>query len=92
MASLLDSVAEIFRVTSALEGILFFIAIVFFVIGNDRSMWYLVLALFHVARAFVGFAMARVVPSSYDFVEKLEFKGEATLKYQQVRPELTRRV
>ena len=70
--SLLDSLAEIFRVTSALEGLLFFIAMIFFVIGNDRSMWYLVLALFHVARALVGFSMARVVPSSYDFVEKLE--------------------
>ena len=70
---MLDSMSEIFRVTAALEGLLFFIAIIFFFVGEDRSTWYGVLALLHVARSFIGFAMGRVVPSSYDFVEKLEF-------------------
>ena len=74
--TLLNSMNEIFRVTSFLEGLLFFIAIIFFLVGVDGSNWYGVLALFHVARAFVGFGMGRVVPSSYDFVEKLEFKGD----------------
>ena len=49
------------------------LAIIFFFVGEDRSTWYGVLALLHVARSFIGFAMGRVVPSSYDFVEKLEF-------------------
>lgn len=73
---LFDSLSEIFRMTTFLEGILFFIAMIFFFVGNDKSVWYLVLALFHVARAFIGFGMGRIVPSSYDFVEKLEFKGD----------------
>ena len=54
---------------------MFWVAVVFFFVGEDQSMWFAVLALLHVARSFVGFAMGRVVPSSYDFVEKLEFKG-----------------
>lgn len=74
--TLLESLSEIFRWTTFLELLLFFIAMIFFSIGTDNSVWYLVLALFHVARAFVGFGIGRVVPSSYDFVEKLEFKGE----------------
>ena len=71
---------------------LFFVAMIFFSSGWDNSVWYLVLALFHVVRAFVGFGIGRVVPSSYDFVEKLEFKGEKQLSYHQVRPELSRKV
>lgn len=90
--TLLDSLSEIFRVTSFLEGLLFFIAMIFFFVGTDKSVWYLVLALFHVARSFVGFGMGRLVPSSYDFVEKLEFKGDRPLEYRLVRPELTRKV
>ena len=74
--TMINSMTEIFRVTAFLEGILFFIAMIFFFTGTDRSTWYGVLALFHIARSWVGFAMGRVVPSSYDFVEKLEFKGE----------------
>ena len=73
--TLINSMSEIFRVTSFLESLLFFIAMIFFFVGNDNSLWFAILALFHVARSFVGFAMGRVVPSSYDFVEKLEFKG-----------------
>ena len=72
---MLDSMSEIFRVTTILEGLMFWVAVVFFFVGEDQSMWFAVLALLHVARSFVGFAMGRVVPSSYDFVEKLEFKG-----------------
>ena len=79
--TLLNSLAEIFRVTSILEMLLFFVAMIFFLIGIDYSTWYGVLSLFHVARAFVGFGMGRAVPSSYDFVEKLEFKGEKQLAY-----------
>ncbi len=78
--------------TSLLEGLLFFVAMIFFFIGNDKSVWYLVLALFHVARSFVGFAMGRLVPSSYDFVEKLEFKGEKPLVYENVRVEMQTKV
>ena len=78
--------------TSLTEGILFFIAMIFFSGGLDNSVWYLVLSLFHVARAIFGFAMGRVIPSSYDFVEKLEFKGDKQLEYRLVRPELTRKV
>ena len=89
---MLDSLSEIFRITSSMEGLTFFIAMIFFTVGGDRSVWYLVLALFHVARAFVGFAMGRVVPSSYDFVEKLEFNGARPLEFRNVRPELTRKV
>ena len=74
--TMINSMTEIFRVTSCLEGLLFFISMIFFFVGEDRSTWYGVLALFHVARSFVGFGIGRVVPSSYDFVEKLEFKGE----------------
>ena len=73
--TLLNSLAEIYRVTSILEMLLFFVAMIFFLIGIDYSTWYGVLSLFHVARAFVGFCMGRVIPSSYDFVEKLETKG-----------------
>ena len=62
--------------TSFLEFVLFFVVLVFFFAGTDRSVWYVILALFHVARAFFGLAMGKVIPSSYDFVEKLEFKGE----------------
>ncbi len=78
--------------TSLLEGLLFFVAMIFFFIGKDKSVWYLVLALFHVARSFVGFAMGRLVPSSYDFVEKLEFKGEKPLVYENVRVEMQNKV
>lgn len=74
--TVLDGMSEIFRITSMLEGLLFFVAIIFFFIGEDRSTWFGVLALCHVARSFIGFGMGRVVPSSYDFVEKLEFKGD----------------
>ena len=90
--TLLDSLAEIFRWTSFSEGLLFFVATIFFSSGWDNSVWFLVLALFHVVRALVGFGIGRVVPSSYDFVEKLEFKGEKQLSYHQVRPELARKV
>ena len=90
--TLLDSLSEIFRWTAFLETFLFFVALIFFAVGEDKSMWYLVLALFHVVRSFVGFAIGRIVPSSYDFVEKLEFKGERQLEYRLVRPELTRKV
>ena len=55
-------------------------------------MFYGVLALVHVGRSFIGFGMGRVVPSSYDFVEKLEFKGDKQLHFPQVRPALTRKV
>lgn len=92
METMFDSLSEIFRVTSLLEGVLFFVAMIFFFIGDNDSVWYLVLALFHVARSFVGFAMGRVVPSSYDFVEKLEFKGNVPLKYANVKADLTRKV
>jgi len=74
--TLLDSLAEIFRWTTFMEFILFFVAMIFFSVGEDKSVWYLVLALGHVARAMVGLGIGRIVPSSYDFVEKLEFKGE----------------
>lgn len=77
--TLLDSLSEIFRWTTFMECLLFFIAMIFFSIGSDNSVWYLFLALFHVARAFVGFGIGRIVPSSYDFVEKLEFKGDTQL-------------
>ena len=74
--TMINSMTEIFRVTAFLESLLFFISMIFFFTGEDRSTWYGVLALFHIARSFVGFGIGRVVPSSYDFVEKLEFKGE----------------
>ena len=90
--TLLNSMNEIFRVTSFLEGLLFFVAIIFFFVGIDGSNWYGVLALFHIARAFVGFGMGRVVPSSYDFVEKLEFKGDKQLEYRLVRTEMVTKV
>ena len=90
--TMINSMTEIFRVTAFLEGLLFFVAMIFFFTGTDRSTWYGVLALFHVARSFVGFGIGRVVPSSYDFVEKLEFQGEKQLAYPQVRPALTRKV
>ena len=76
LQTLLNSLTEIFRVTSTIEALMFFVAIVFFCFGPDGSTWYGVLALFHVARALVGFGMGRVVPSSYDFVEKIEFRGD----------------
>ena len=53
---------EIFRVTAFLEGILFFIAMIFFFTGTDRSTWYAVPAFVQIARSWVGFAMGRVVP------------------------------
>mmetsp|Transcript_1756 Transcript_1756/g.2460 ORF Transcript_1756/g.2460 Transcript_1756/m.2460 type:complete len:171 (+) Transcript_1756:797-1309(+) len=90
--TLLDSLSEMFRWTSFLEGLLFFIAMIFFSAGVDNSVWYLVLSLFHVARAFVGFMIGRIVPSSYDFVEKLEFKSDRQLEYRLVRPALVRKV
>jgi hypothetical protein len=77
--TLLNSLSEIFRVTSFLEFLLFFVVMIFFFVGEDRSVWFGVLALFHIARAFMGVAMGRVIPSSYDFVEKLEFKGDKQL-------------
>ena len=43
-------------------------------------------------RSFVGFFISRIVPSSYDFVEKLEFTGDKQLEYRLVRPQLTRKV
>lgn len=79
--TMINSISEIFRVTAFLESLLFFIAMIFFFTGEDRSTWYGVLALFHVARSFVGFGIGRVVPSSYDFVEKLEFTGDRQLPY-----------
>jgi len=79
-------------VTSFLEFALFFVVLVFFFAGTDRSVWYGILALFHVARAFFGLAMGKVIPSSYDFVEKLEFKGEKQLQYSAVRNDLSRKV
>ena len=90
--TLLDSMSEIFRTTSLVESLLFFVAMVFFFVGHDKSVWFGVLALFHVARSFVGFAMGRVIPSSYDFVEKLEFFGDKQLEYRLVRTELKNKV
>ena len=90
--TMINSMTEIFRVTAFFESLLFFISMIFFFTGADRSTWYGVLALFHIARSFVGFGIGRVVPSSYDFVEKLEFKGEKQLAYPTVRPALTRKV
>lgn len=79
--TLLNSLSEIFRVTSFLEMLLFFVAMIFFFVGTDRSVWFLVLSLFHVARAFMGMAMGRTIPSSYDFVEKLEFNGAKQMQF-----------
>ena len=90
--TLLNSLAEIYRVTSILEMLLFFVAMIFFLIGIDYSTWYGVLSLFHVARAFVGFCMGRVIPSSYDFVEKLETKGNRQMEYRLVGPQLKKKV
>lgn len=90
--TLLNSLSEIFRVTSFLELLLFFVAIIFFFVGEDRSVWFGVLALFHVARAFMGMAMGRVIPSSYDFVEKLEFNGAKQLVFSNVNRELGHKV
>ena len=86
LETLLNSISEIYRVTSILEILLFFVAMIFFLVGVDYSTWYGVLSLFHVARAFVGFGMGRVIPSSYDFVEKLEFKGDRQMEYRLVGP------
>ena len=90
--TMLNSLSEIFRVTSMLEFLLFFIAMIFFFVGPDKSVWFGVLALFHVARAFMGLAMQRVIPSSYDFVEKLEFKGSKQLIYANVKNDLSSKV
>ena len=89
---LIDSLTEIFRMTSGMEFMLFFVAVIFFFTGLDRSTWYGILALFHVARAFIGVAMQRVIPSSYDFVEKLEFIGKGPVRYSSVKQELTLKV
>lgn len=90
--TMLNSLSEIFRVTSMLEFLLFFASIIFFTAGVDKSVWFGVLALFHVVRAFMGLAMGRVIPSSYDFVEKLEFRGDKPLVYSNVKGALTAKV
>jgi hypothetical protein len=51
--------------TSVIESTSFFMNILFFISkAYDNQIWYLVLFLGHPARAFVGFALSRILPHS----------------------------